>query len=57
VEIGNLLICERSPEFLVAVAMGEEPVKMPSGTVLASAVPLRADGWLEPDNAAWVLRT
>jgi alpha-glucosidase len=57
VEIGNLLICERSPEFLVAVAMGEESVKLPSGTVLASAVPLRTDGWLEPDNAAWVLRT
>lgn len=57
VEIGNLLICERNPEFYVAVAMGEEPVERPPGTVLASAVPLRTDGWLEADNAAWVMRT
>jgi alpha-glucosidase len=56
VEIGNLLICERSP-FFVAVAMGEEPVELPTGTVLVSASPLRTNGWLEPDNAAWVLRT
>ena len=56
VEAGNLLICERSPKFLVAVAMGTEPVRLPAGTVLASAVPLEADGWLQPDNAAWVLR-
>ena len=55
VEAGNLLICERSPKFLVAVAMGSEPVRLPAGTVLASAVPLEADGWLQPDNAAWVL--
>jgi hypothetical protein len=24
--------------------------------VLATAVPLEPDGWLQPDNAAWVLR-
>ncbi|MEK0154686.1 alpha-amylase family glycosyl hydrolase [Arthrobacter oryzae] len=56
VEAGNLLICERSPRFLVAVAMGTEPVRLPAGTVLASAAPLETDGWLQPDNAAWVLR-
>ena len=56
VEAGNLLVCERSPKFLVAVAMGTEPVRLPAGTVLASAVPLERDGWLQPDNAAWVLR-
>ena len=56
VEAGNLLICERSPKFLVAVAMGSGPVRLPAGTVLASAVPLETDGWLQPDNAAWVLR-
>jgi alpha-glucosidase len=56
VEDGNLLICERSPRFLVAVAMGSEPVRLPAGTVLAAAAPLEADGWLQPDNAAWVLR-
>jgi alpha-glucosidase len=56
VEPGNLLICERSADFLVAVAMGTEPVKLPAGTVLLSAAPLEQDGWLQPNNAAWVLR-
>lgn len=56
VEPGNLLICERSAEFFVAVAMGTEPVKLPAGTVLLSAAPLAEDGWLQPNNAAWVLR-
>lgn len=56
VEEGNLLLCERSPRFLVAVAMGTEPVRLPAGTVLASAVPLETDGWLQPDNSAWILR-
>jgi alpha-glucosidase len=56
VEAGGLLVCERSPHFLVAVAMGTEPVRLPPGTVLLSASPLVEDGWLQPDNAAWVLR-
>ncbi|MDE8669849.1 alpha-amylase family glycosyl hydrolase [Pseudarthrobacter sp. H3Y2-7] len=56
VEPGNLLVCERSPRFLVAVAMGTEPVRLPAGTVLATAAPLDTGGWLQPDNAAWVLR-
>ena len=56
VEAGNLLICERNAHFLVAVAMGTEPVKLPAGTVLLSAAPLAEDGWLQPNNAAWVLR-
>jgi hypothetical protein len=51
VEAGNLLICERSTKFFVAVAMGTEPVRLPARTVLASAVPLETDGWLQPDNA------
>jgi alpha-glucosidase len=55
VEDGNLLICERNAKFLVAVAMGTEAVRLPAGTVLASAAPLVTDGWLQPDNAAWVL--
>ncbi|SKB88967.1 alpha-glucosidase [Arthrobacter sp. 49Tsu3.1M3] len=56
VEAGNLLICERNEHFLVAVAMGTEPAKLPPGTVLLSAAPLEQDGWLQPNNAAWVLR-
>ncbi len=56
VEAGNLLICERSADFFVAVAMGTEPVQLPAGTVLLSAAPLAEDGWLQPNNAAWVLR-
>ena len=55
VEPGNLMVCERNAHFLVAVAMGAEPVKLPPGTVLLSAEPLAADGWLQPNNAAWVL--
>ncbi|CAH0311373.1 hypothetical protein SRABI128_04526 [Microbacterium sp. Bi128] len=54
-EAGNLLICERNEHFLVAVAMGTEPVKLPAGTVLLTAAPLEQDGWLQPNNAAWVL--
>jgi alpha-glucosidase len=53
---GNLLVCERNEHFLVAVAMGTEPVKLPAGVVLLSAAPLAKDGWLQPNNAAWVLR-
>ena len=56
VEAGNLLICERSADFFVAVAMGTEPVQLPAGTVLLSAVPVAEDGWLQPNNAVWVLR-
>lgn len=56
VEPGNLLIIERSADFFVAVAMGTEPVRVPVGTVLLSAEPLTQDGWLQPNNAAWVLR-
>jgi alpha-glucosidase len=56
VEGGNLLICERNEHFLVAVAMGTEPVKLPAGAVLLSAAPLAEEGWLQPNNAAWVLR-
>ncbi|TLM72790.1 alpha-amylase family glycosyl hydrolase [Pseudarthrobacter sp. NamB4] len=56
VEAGNLLLCERSPHFLVAVAMGTEPVKPPAGVVLFSAFPLAEDGWLQPGNAAWIRR-
>jgi alpha-glucosidase len=57
VDPGNLLICERSADFFVAVAMGTEPVKLPTGTVLLSASPLAEDSWLQPNNAVWALRT
>ncbi|QDW29010.1 alpha-amylase [Arthrobacter sp. KBS0702] len=56
VEDGGLLLCERNANVLVAVAMGSEPVKLPAGMVLLSAAPLAEDGWLQPNNAAWVLR-
>lgn len=56
VEAGNLLICERNEHFHVAVAMGTEPAKLPAGTVLLSGEPLAEDGWLQPNNAVWVLR-
>jgi alpha-glucosidase len=41
---------------VVAVAMGTESVPLQPGTVLLSAVPMEEDGWLQPNNAAWVLR-
>jgi alpha-glucosidase len=56
VEAGNLLTCGRNARFLVALNMGTEPVKLPPGVVLFSAFPLREDGWLQPDNAVWLLR-
>jgi alpha-glucosidase len=56
VEAGNLLVCERNEHFLVAVAMGTESVPLPAGTVLLSAAPLAEDGWLQPNNAVWMLR-
>ena len=56
IEAGDLLICERSTDFFVAVAMGTEPVRLAAGTVLLSASPLAEDGWLQPNNAVWVLR-
>ena len=51
---GGLLLCQRSPGFLVAVAMGSAPARLPAGVVLFSAFPLEQDGWLQPDNAAWL---
>ncbi|TLM80721.1 alpha-amylase [Pseudarthrobacter sp. NamE2] len=57
VQAGNLLTCERSPGFLVAVAMGTGPAKLPPGVVLFSAFPLAEAGWLQPDNAVWLRRT
>lgn len=36
--------------------MGTEPVKLPAGTPLLSAEPPAEDGWLQPNNAVWVLR-
>jgi alpha-glucosidase len=57
VKAGNLLICERNADFLVAVAMGTEAVQLPEGSVVLSAAPLLEDGWLQPNNAAWVLRS
>jgi alpha-glucosidase len=54
VQEGGLLLCQRSPGFLVAVAMGSAPARLPAGVVLFSAFPLEQDGWLQPDNAAWL---
>ena len=35
---------------------GANRCSCPAGTVLLSAAPLAEDGWLQPNNAAWVLR-
>ena len=58
VEGGSPLVCERNANFLVAVAIGEEPVQLHAGTVLLrDAAPLADDGWLQSNTAAWVLRS
>ncbi|WP_426766028.1 alpha-amylase family glycosyl hydrolase [Pseudarthrobacter sp. 1G09] len=57
VQDGNLLLCERSSGFLVAVTMGSGPVKLPAGVVVFSAFPQAEAGWLQPDNAVWLRRS
>ncbi|MFS0715735.1 hypothetical protein ABC337_03650 [Arthrobacter sp. 1P04PC] len=52
VEPGNMLVCERNVCFQAAVAMGDEPVQRPAGTVSLGAAPLEQDDWLQPNNAA-----
>lgn len=56
VEAGNVLICERSADFFVTIAVGTEPVRLPAGSVVLSSAPLAGEGWLQPNNAAWALR-
>ncbi|MGW9405098.1 alpha-amylase family glycosyl hydrolase [Arthrobacter sp. NPDC055585] len=53
----GLLVCERGDQFLLAVAMGDEPVPLPAGDVLLASSPLTAAGHLPPDAAAWILRS
>ncbi|WP_258069978.1 alpha-amylase family glycosyl hydrolase [Arthrobacter sp. SX1312] len=55
VEDRSLLVCERGDRFLVAVAMGDVPARLPEGDVVLSSSPLTAEGLLPPDAAAWVL--
>ncbi|PPB48062.1 alpha-amylase [Arthrobacter pityocampae] len=51
----GLLVCERSDRFLVAVAMGDTPARLPDGDVVLASSSLTAEGLLPPDAAAWVL--
>ncbi|KRF08643.1 alpha-amylase [Arthrobacter sp. Soil782] len=55
VDDGGLLTCQRGEQFLVAVAMGDEPARLPDGQVVLTSSPLTAEGLLPPDAAAWVL--
>ncbi|THJ68008.1 alpha-amylase [Arthrobacter echini] len=54
---GALLVCERGERLLVAVAMGDGPVRLPEGDVVLASSPLTAEGSLPPDAAAWVVRS
>lgn len=55
VDDGGLLICQRGEQFVVAVAMGDEPTHLPDGQVVLTSSPLTPEGFLPPDAAAWVL--
>lgn len=56
VDDGGLLICQRGEQFLVAVAMGDEPARLPEGQVVLTSSPLTPERLLPPDAAAWVLQ-
>ncbi|WP_298255159.1 alpha-amylase family glycosyl hydrolase [uncultured Arthrobacter sp.] len=55
-EDNGLLVCERSELFLVAVAMGDAPVRLPEGRIILASSALTTEGLLPPDAAAWVCR-
>ncbi|MER2134282.1 MAG: DUF3459 domain-containing protein [Arthrobacter sp.] len=57
VEDNGLLICARGEQVLLAVAMGDEPCRLPEGNVLLASEPLTPDGMLPPDSAAWILQS
>ncbi|MFI5932308.1 alpha-amylase family glycosyl hydrolase [Actinoplanes sp. NPDC051494] len=50
----GLLTAVRASGFALVVAMGDEPVELPRGSVLVSSGPLTAEGLLPPDTAAWL---
>lgn len=56
IDADGLVQCERAGGVTVAIAMGESLVQLPAGQVLYSSAPVRVDGRIEPDSAAWVLR-
>ena len=55
-EADGLVLCEREGSVTVAVAMGEEPVPLPTGRILCSSAPLLPDGRLPADSVAWLQR-
>ncbi|MEB7505503.1 alpha-amylase family glycosyl hydrolase [Arthrobacter koreensis] len=57
VEDHGLLICARGDNVVLAIAMGDEPCRLPEGNVLLASAPLSPDGLLPPDGAAWLLRS
>ena len=57
VEDNGLLICARGEHVLLAVAMGDEPCRLPEGNVLLASELLTPDGMLPPDSAAWILQS
>ena len=56
VEAGNLLICERNEHFLVAVAMGTEPVQAPGRHGAAQRRTAGRGRLAAAEQRAWVLR-
>ena len=50
----GLVMCRRNDGAVVAIAMGESPVALPSGRQVVLSEPL-VDGLLPPDAAAWIV--
>jgi alpha-glucosidase len=53
---GGMLVCECGERFLVVMAMGDDAVPLPRGSVIMTSSPLTPEGLLPPDAAAWMLR-
>jgi alpha-glucosidase len=54
VDAGGRLVARRSSGVTLVVAMGDDAVPLPAGTVLLASAPLDDDGRLPADAAAWV---
>ncbi|GHD40959.1 alpha-amylase [Mycetocola manganoxydans] len=54
-EPNGLVVCDREGGLSVAIAMGDEPVPLPAGTVIVRSDD-GTDATLQPDTAAWFWR-
>jgi alpha-glucosidase len=50
----KVLFVERGDRFVVVMAMGDDPVRLPAGAVVLASGPLTVEGLLPADTAAWI---